>query len=65
MARDASHIEVQNYGMACRPSQSRQPPSIGSRRLHKNCFPSFCYDAILKIIKISKNVLRQIYSTVS
>ena len=26
MVRDVSHIEVQNYGMACQPSQNRQPP---------------------------------------
>ena len=35
MARDAFRIEVQNYGMACQPSQSRQPPCIVSRKLSK------------------------------
>ena len=42
MARDVSHIEVQNYGMACQPSQSRQPPCIVSRKLFKKC--SFHFD---------------------
>ena len=37
MARDVSHIEVQNYGMVCQPSQSRQPPCIVSRKLFKSC----------------------------
>ena len=35
LARDAFHIEVQNYGMACQPSQSSQPPCIVSRKLSK------------------------------
>ena len=38
MARDASHIEVQNYGMACQPSQSRQRPCMVSRKPFKNLF---------------------------
>ena len=38
MARDASRIEVQNYGMPCQPRQSRQPPCIVSKKLSKDCF---------------------------
>ena len=38
MARDAFHIEVQNYVMACKPSLSRQPSRIGLRKLSKTVF---------------------------
>ena len=41
MVRDASHIEVQTSGMACKPSQSRQPPFTGSRKLYKTVFFHF------------------------
>ena len=38
MARDVSLIEVQKYGKACPPSQSRLPLCIVSRKLFRNCF---------------------------
>ena len=36
MARDASLIEVPNFGIACQPGQSRRPLCIASRNLSKN-----------------------------
>ena len=47
MARDASHLEVQNYGMVCQPSQSRQPHSIVSRKIFQNCLPRVPFVLIL------------------
>ena len=38
MARDAFHLEVQNCGMACQPSQSRLPPCKVSKKLSKTVF---------------------------
>ena len=38
MARDAFHIKVQHYGMACQPSLCRQPPCIVLRKQSKTVF---------------------------